>query len=174
MKRFKLIFLSLLILCGCQSINVFNLGKSLKKTETIENVFYENFSAKGIVKFHAKIKKISSRFNFIKNGSQEKIDFLDVFNNIIVTFKVEEEKIVIVDGAKKLNSDSLEKIINRPFFKTVILNFSNILMGKVKGNIVDLIGSPLSAAEVTLAIILASVTRSFIICIISIIYLLFS
>ena len=46
---------------------------------------------------------------------------------------------------------------------------SSILMGKVMGNIVDLIGSPLSAAEVTLAIILASVTRSFIICIFSII-----
>lgn len=69
--KYKLIFLSLLILCGCQSINVFNFEKSLKKTETIENVFYENFSAKGIVKFYAKNKKISSRFNFIKNGSQE-------------------------------------------------------------------------------------------------------
>ena len=45
---------------------------------------------------------------------------------------------------------------------------SSILMGKVMGNIVDLIGSPLSASEVTLAIILASVTRSFIICAISI------
>ena len=43
-------------------------------------------------------------------------------------------------------------------------------MGKVMGNIVDLIGSPLSAAEVTLAIVLASVTRSFIICIVSIIF----
>ena len=80
------------------SINVFNFEKSLKKTETIENVFYENFSAKGIIKFYAKNKKISSRLIY-KNGS-EKIDFLDVFNNIIVTFKVEEEKIVIVDGAK--------------------------------------------------------------------------
>ena len=47
---------------------------------------------------------------------------------------------------------------------------SSILMGKVMGNIVDLIGSPLSAAEVTLAIVLASVTRSFIICIVSIIF----
>ncbi len=46
---------------------------------------------------------------------------------------------------------------------------SSILMGKVMGNIIDLIGSPLSAAEVTLGIILASVTRSFIICIVSII-----
>ncbi len=46
---------------------------------------------------------------------------------------------------------------------------SSILMGKVMGNIVDLIGSPLSAAEVTLAIVLASVTRSLIICLVSII-----
>lgn len=46
---------------------------------------------------------------------------------------------------------------------------SSILMGKIMGNIIDLIGSPLSAAEVTLGIILASVTRSFIICIVSII-----
>ena len=62
--KYKLIFLSVLILCGCQSINVFNFEKSLKKTETIENVFYENFSAKGIVKFYAKNKKISSRSVF--------------------------------------------------------------------------------------------------------------
>ena len=46
---------------------------------------------------------------------------------------------------------------------------SSILMGKMMGNIIDLIGSPLSPAEVTLGIILASVTRSFIICIVSII-----
>tara|TARA_A100001015_G_scaffold243397_1_gene278333 strand:- start:1866 stop:2678 length:813 start_codon:yes stop_codon:yes gene_type:complete len=46
---------------------------------------------------------------------------------------------------------------------------SSILMGKVMGNIVDLIGSPLSASEVTLAIIFASVTRSIIICVFSII-----
>ena len=46
---------------------------------------------------------------------------------------------------------------------------SSILMGKVMGNIVDIIGSPLSASEVTLAIIFASVTRSFIICMASII-----
>ena len=46
---------------------------------------------------------------------------------------------------------------------------SSLLMGKVMGNIVDLIGAPLSAAEVTLAIIFASVTRSLIISIISVI-----
>ena len=46
---------------------------------------------------------------------------------------------------------------------------SSLLMGKVMGNIVDLIGAPLSAAEVTLAIIFASITRSLMIAIISII-----
>ena len=46
---------------------------------------------------------------------------------------------------------------------------SSLLMGKVMGNIVDLIGAPLSAAEVTLAIIFASITRSLMISIISII-----
>ena len=46
---------------------------------------------------------------------------------------------------------------------------SSILMGKVMGNIVDLIGAPLSSAEVTLSIIMASITRALIICFLSII-----
>ena len=41
---------------------------------------------------------------------------------------------------------------------------SSILMGKVMGNIVDLVGAPLSAGEVTLSIIFASITRAIIIC----------
>ena len=46
---------------------------------------------------------------------------------------------------------------------------SSLLMGKVMGNIVDLIGAPLSAGEVSLAIIFAAVTRALIISIVSII-----
>ncbi len=46
---------------------------------------------------------------------------------------------------------------------------SSLLMGKVMGNIVDMIGAPLSASEVTLAIILASITRALMISIISVI-----
>ena len=46
---------------------------------------------------------------------------------------------------------------------------SSLLMGKVMGNIVDLIGAPLSAGEVSLSIIFASVTRALIISITSII-----
>ena len=45
---------------------------------------------------------------------------------------------------------------------------SSILMAKMMGNIVDLIGAPLSPAEVSLSIIFASITRSIIICFLSI------
>tara|TARA_B100000989_G_scaffold284519_1_gene251406 strand:+ start:60 stop:869 length:810 start_codon:yes stop_codon:yes gene_type:complete len=46
---------------------------------------------------------------------------------------------------------------------------SSILMGKVMGNIVDLVGAPLSSAEVTFSVIFSSITRAFIICFLSII-----
>jgi len=45
---------------------------------------------------------------------------------------------------------------------------SSIMIGKIQGNIVDVLYAPLSPGEVTLAIILAAVTRSFIIAITSI------
>tara|TARA_Y100000590_G_scaffold298290_1_gene336271 strand:- start:397 stop:1206 length:810 start_codon:yes stop_codon:yes gene_type:complete len=46
---------------------------------------------------------------------------------------------------------------------------SSLLMGKIMGNIVDLIGAPLSAGEVSLSIILAAVTRAIVIALISVI-----
>ena len=46
---------------------------------------------------------------------------------------------------------------------------SSLMIGKIQGNIIDTLLAPLSATEVTLAIIFASVTRSIIITIISII-----
>ena len=49
---------------------------------------------------------------------------------------------------------------------------STLLMGKIMGNIVDLIGAPLSAAEVTLSIIFASITRGIFISIFS--FIIFS
>jgi len=51
---------------------------------------------------------------------------------------------------------------------------SSILMGKIMGTIVDMIGSPLSATEVTLSIVFASITRAVLIAIISsIIFVIF-
>ena len=46
---------------------------------------------------------------------------------------------------------------------------SSLLMGKVMQNIVDIIGAPLSSSEVTIAIILASITRAIFISVLSII-----
>ena len=46
---------------------------------------------------------------------------------------------------------------------------SSIMIGKIQGNIVDVLYAPLSPSEVTLATILASVTRSFIIAVVSIV-----
>ena len=46
---------------------------------------------------------------------------------------------------------------------------SSIMIAKIQGNIIDTLMAPLSAAEVTIAIILAAVTRSIIILLISII-----
>ena len=45
---------------------------------------------------------------------------------------------------------------------------SSIMIGKIQGNIVDILYAPLSASEVTLATILAGVTRSFMIAAVSI------
>ena len=50
---------------------------------------------------------------------------------------------------------------------------STFMMGKVQGNIVDILYAPLSAAEVTLAINLAATTRSFMIGIVSLLIFYF-
>ena len=47
---------------------------------------------------------------------------------------------------------------------------SSILMGKMMGNIVDVVGSPLSAIEITTSLILAAATRALTICFLSVSY----
>ena len=47
-------------------------------------------------------------------------------------------------------------------------SISSLMIGKIQGNIVDMLYAPLSAIEVSMAIILAAMTRSFLIAIISI------
>ena len=55
-------------------------------------------------------------------------------------------------------------ILNQSFSHSV----SSLMIGKIQGNIVDMLYAPLSALEVSMAIILAAFTRSFLIAIISI------
>jgi len=55
-------------------------------------------------------------------------------------------------------------IITQSFSHSV----SSLMIGKIQGNIVDMLYAPLSALEVSMAIIMAAITRSFLIAIISI------
>ena len=50
---------------------------------------------------------------------------------------------------------------------------SSFMIGKIQGNIVDLLYAPLSATEVTISVSLAAVTRSFMIAAISIVVFYF-
>lgn len=137
MKYSKLLLLSFsLIIVGCSGTNLFQKKFFAKEDIKKENISYERFIATGVVKFYVDEKKISSRFNFIKNNNIEEIEFLDLFNNVIATFEIEKSSIEIKNYEKNLNSEALQKIINRPIFKNIIINFSNILMCK-ENSLVD-------------------------------------
>ena len=138
MKYNIIIFFFAVITTGCTTLNIFNDNDSINSNNLNKNVSkinYENFSAKGIVKFEVKNQKISSRFNFIKNKSYEEIVFLDIFNNSIISFEIKSNEILIKESQKEINSESLKEILNRKVFKKIILNFSSILTGKIDNNL---------------------------------------
>ena len=138
MKYNIIIFFFVVITTGCTTLNIFTDNDSINSNNLNKNVSkinYENFSAKGVVKFEVKNKKISSRFNFIKNKSYEEIVFLDIFNNSIISFEIKSDEILIKESQKEINSESLKEILNRKVFKKIILNFSSILTGKIDNNL---------------------------------------
>lgn len=138
MKYNIIIFFFAVITTGCTTLNIFTDNDSINSNNLHKNVSkinYENFSAKGVVKFEVKNQKISSRFNFIKNKSYEEIVFLDIFNNSIISFEIKSNEILIKESQKEINSESLKEILNRKVFKKIILNFSSILTGKIDNNL---------------------------------------
>ena len=138
MKYNIIIFFFAVIITGCTTLNIFTDNDSINSNNLNKNVSkinYENFSAKGVVKFEVKNQKISSRFNFIKNKSYEEIVFLDIFNNSIISFEIKSNEILIKESQKEINSESLKEILNRKVFKKIILNFSSILTGKIDNNL---------------------------------------
>ena len=138
MKYNIIIFFFAVITTGCTTLNIFTDNDSINSNNLNKNVSkinYENFSAKGVVKFEVKNQKISSRFNFIKNKSYEEIVFLDIFNNSIISFEIKSNEILIKESQKEINSESLKEILNRKVFKKIILNFSSILTGKIDNNL---------------------------------------
>tara|TARA_B100000767_G_scaffold274179_2_gene306377 strand:- start:831 stop:1433 length:603 start_codon:yes stop_codon:yes gene_type:complete len=128
MKYNTIIFFCALVISGCSNTKLFQEEISTNENSYKENISHENFIVTGTVKFSVEEKKISSRFSFIKNKKKEEIEFLDLFNNVIVAFEIKKNGIEIKNYKNNVNSDALEKLINRPIFKNIIINFSNILM----------------------------------------------
>ena len=128
MKYNTIIFFCALVISGCSNTKLFQEEISTNENSYKENISHENFIVTGTVKFSVEEKKISTRFNFIKNKKKEEIEFLDLFNNVIVAFEIKKNGIEIKNYKNNVNSDALEKLINRPIFKNIIINFSNILM----------------------------------------------
>ena len=131
--RYKKIILSLsvLLICSCSG----NKYNEVKKVDIKQELILKNFLANGIIKFYAEDKKISSRINFIKNDKENIIEFLDLFNNTIVSFQVISGNIEVKKSKKNVDFKALEEDINKPIFKNIILNLSNILIININDKI---------------------------------------
>ena len=84
----------------------------------------------------------------------------------VISLAVGEEKSNVL-GVPFLEFLASGLIVMQVIQQSFAHSSSSLLMGKMMGTIVDTIGSPLSAAEVTLSIVFASVTRGILIAIIS-------
>ena len=139
-----------------------------------------------MVELHKKYKIGVRRFNINWVGAytlyiKETLRFLSVFGQTIVGPIVTSILFLLVIslavGETRPNVLGVEFIVflapgliaMQVIQQSFSHSSSSLLMGKVMGNIVDMIGAPLSASEVTFAIILASITRAAMISIISII-----
>ncbi|MAW34747.1 MAG: hypothetical protein CMQ81_01445 [Gammaproteobacteria bacterium] len=132
--KFLLLFFSIII-AGCSSLDKITKKIPIENTKIQKNItysVYENYIAKGIVKFQTKNQKISSRFNFKKSKTAEEIEFLNIFNNPLISFEIKKNEIIIKKSKRNINSEAIQEVLNREVFKKIILNFSSILTGKIK------------------------------------------
>ena len=132
--KFLLLFFSIII-AGCSSLDKITKKIPIENTKIQKNItysVYENFIARGIVKFQTKNQKISSRFNFKKSKTAEEIEFLNIFNNPLISFEIKKNEIIVKKSKKNINSEAIQEVLNREVFKKIILNFSSILTGKIK------------------------------------------
>jgi hypothetical protein len=135
MKYNIIILLSFFILSGCSSLEIFKKKENLIFEKNKNSIFYEKYSAKGVVKFEVKDKKIASRFIFYNNANSKELNFLNMFNSKIISLEINNNEINVINVKKDKNAKALEKIMNRDTFKKIILNLSGILTGDI-GNIV--------------------------------------
>ena len=132
--KFILLFFSIII-AGCSSLDKITKKIPIENAKIQKNFtqpVFENYIAKGIVKFETKNQKISSRFNFKKSKVAEEIEFLNIFNNPLISFEIKKDEIVVKKSKKNINSEAIQEVLNREVFKKIILNFSSILTGKIK------------------------------------------
>ena len=132
--KFLLLFFSIII-AGCSSLDKITKKIPIENTKIQKNIsysVYENYIVKGIVKFQTKNQKISSRFNFKKSKTGEEIEFLNIFNNPLISFEIKKNEIIVKKSKKNINSEAIQEVLNREVFKKIILNFSSILTGKIK------------------------------------------
>ncbi len=134
--KISLLFFLCITLTGCSTLNFFNNENFHNNTEQKKNKFYENLSANGVIKFYIKDNNISSRFNLIKSRDLTTIEFLDIFNDVIVSFQIKPESIDLINYKKNIDGESLYEIINRPIFKDIILNLPLILSGNINNSLV--------------------------------------
>lgn len=135
MKYKFLLLLFYIIIAGCSSLDKITKKIPIENTKIQKNIsysVYENYIAKGIVKFQTKNQKISSRFNFKKSKTAEEIEFLNIFNNPLISFEIKKNEIIVKKSKKNINSEAIQEVLNREVFKKIILNFSSILTGKIK------------------------------------------
>ena len=135
MKYKFLLLLFYIIIAGCSSLDKITKKIPIENTKIQKNIsysVYENYIAKGIVKFQTKNHKISSRFNFKKSKTAEEIEFLNIFNNPLISFEIKKNEIIVKKSKKNINSEAIQEVLNREVFKKIILNFSSILTGKIK------------------------------------------
>ncbi len=135
MKYKFLLLLFSIIIAGCSSLDKITKKIPIENTKIQKNIsysVYENYIAKGIVKFQTKNQKISSRFNFKKSKTAEEIEFLNIFNNPLISFEIKKNEIIVKKSKKNINSEAIQEVLNREVFKKIILNFSSILTGKIK------------------------------------------
>ena len=135
MKYKFLLLLFSIIIAGCSSLDKITKKIPIENTKIQKNIsysVYENYIAKGIVKFQTKNQKISTRFNFKKSKIVEEIEFLNIFNNPLISFEIKKNEIIVKKSKKNINSEAIQEVLNREVFKKIILNFSSILTGKIK------------------------------------------
>ena len=132
MKFKVLTIIIFLVLTGCANIPIFDNNNAAldKKKEPL--IINDNYLITGIVKFNIQDKNISSRFKFIRKNGKDKITLLDIFNNNIVSFNIVDNIVNIEDNKKNKKSKELKKLVNRPIFKNIFINFSGIINQNLK------------------------------------------